>query len=98
LDLESISVGDRRYVMDASGPLFNMNQDQYNNGSGLVGGIIGAIAGATGANIQYRGDHIVVPDGSQLTFELRQPLHVSSERDHGYEEHGYHYHHERDHG
>jgi hypothetical protein len=98
LDLESITVNGQRYVMDASGPQFTMPEGQYNNGAGLVGNIIGAIAGAAGANVQYQGDHIRVPAGSLLTFQLQQPLHVVNWGDEGYERNGYHYHHEEDHG
>ena len=42
----------RRYVMDAAGPNLNMPENNYNNGSGLVGSIIGAIAGAAGAQVE----------------------------------------------
>jgi hypothetical protein len=98
LDLESITVRGRRYVLDTTGPEFNMNHAQYDNGAGIVGNIVGAIAGATGGHVEYRGDRIRVPDGAVLTFQLQQRLHVAGWHDEGYREHGEHYHHEEDHG
>lgn len=98
LDLESITVNGRRYVMTATGPQFSMAQEQYNNGGGLVGSIIGAIAGAEGARVQYQGNQIRVPAGADLTFQLQQPLRMVTWRDEGYDRDGYHYHYERDHG
>lgn len=96
LDLESISVNGRRYVMDAAGPNFNMPQDRYDSGSGLVGGIIGAIAGATGAQVETQGDHIDVPAETVLRFRLQEPLHTVSWGDPGYSSDGYHHHYDRD--
>jgi hypothetical protein len=75
----------------------NHNQDQYNNGAGIIGNIIGAIAGSQG-NVQYQGDRIRVPSGSELTFQLQQPLYVATWGDEGYERDRYHYHHETNHG
>jgi hypothetical protein len=98
LDLESVTVNGRRYVMESSGPDFNMNQAAYNNGEGLVGSIVGAIANASGGHVEYRGNAIHVPDGSVMTFQLQQPLHVVSWGDGGYTDHGEHYHHFEDHG
>src|SRR5262249_47571139 len=92
LDLESINVEGRRYAMDASGPQFNMNHNEYNSGAGLLGDIIGAISGG---NVEYQGDRINVPAGSEITFQLRQPLRVVDWNDEGYENNGYHYHYER---
>ena len=96
LDLESISVNGRRYVMDAAGPNFNMPENNYNNGSGLVGSIIGAIAGAAGAHVETQGDHIYVPAESVLRFRLQEPLHTVSWGDPGYMSNGYHHHHDHD--
>jgi len=96
LDLESITAGGRRYVLDASGPQFNMNENQYNNGGGVIGNILGAIAG--NGNVQYQGDHIRVPAGSDITFQLQQPLRVAHWGDEGYDRGGSHYHHEENHG
>jgi hypothetical protein len=95
LDLESITAHGRRYVMDATGPQFNMNQAQYNNGAGIVGNIIGALSGR---NVQYQGDHIHVPGGTVLTFQLQQPLHVVEWGDEGYYQNGEHYHPDENHG
>ena len=82
LDLESINVEGRRYQLDASGPEFNM--EQGNNG--MIGNIIGAIAGASGGSVQYHGDRIEVPAGSELTFQLQQPLRVfEHDRDYDYD-------------
>ena len=98
MDLESITVEGRRYAMDAEGPAFNMNRDQYNNGAGTIGNIIGAIAGLAGANVQYEGDHLRVPAGSRVTFRLQQSLTVVNWGDEGYDRDGYHYHHQENHG
>ena len=94
VDVESITVNGRRYVLDTTGPRFDTNRFQH--GGGLVGGIVGAIAGATGGQVEYRGDHIRIPAGSMLTFHLNEPLHVVSWGDQGYMRNGYHYHQERD--
>jgi hypothetical protein len=91
LDLESITVNGRRYVMDASGPQFNAARADYDRGAGLVGSIIGAIAG-----VDTRGGEIRVPAGSMLNFQLQQPLHVVDWNDPGYTNNGFHYHHEHD--
>jgi hypothetical protein len=96
LDLESITVNGRRYVMDAAGPNFNMQQNSYDSGSGLVGNIIGAIAGAAGAQVETQGDHIYVPAESVLRFRLQEPLHTVNWSDPGYMSNGYHHHHDHD--
>src|SRR5689334_18605675 len=45
LDLESVTVNGRRYVMDTTGPQFNANRGSYDNGAGIVGSIVGALTG-----------------------------------------------------
>jgi hypothetical protein len=94
LDLESITANGRRYVLDTAGPQFNMDQGAYQNGTGLVGNIINAITG--NGNVEYHGDRIRVPAGSQITFQLQAPLHVVNWRDPGYMNNGEHYHHRED--
>jgi hypothetical protein len=94
LDLESITVNGRRYVLDTTGPEFNTNRGEYQNGAGLVGNIIGAITGQ--GNVEYHGNRIRVPAGSEITFQLQAPLHVVNWQDPGYENNGEHYHHEHD--
>jgi len=96
LDLESITVNGNRYAVDTSSPQFNMPQNEYNNGSGVVGAIIGAIAGANGMEVETHGDHVDVPAGAVLRFNLREPLHVVGWSDPGYQRGEYHYHHEGD--
>lgn len=95
LDIESVTVRGQRYVMDTSGPQFNVHRDEYQNGSGLLGSIVGAISGGH-AQVVTRGDHIFVPDNAMLTFQLQEPMHMTGDRDPGYEHDGYHYHHEHD--
>jgi hypothetical protein len=97
LDLESITVNGRRYVLDATGPQFNMDQQQYDQGAGIVGSILGAIAG-NGSHVQYEGDQIRVPARSEITFQLQQPLRVANWGDGGYYRHNYHYHQDQNHG
>ena len=96
LDLESITVNGQRYAMDTNGPQYNMQQSYYDNGTGIVGAIVGAIAGANGEQVEPSGGTIQVPAGSLLTFELREPLHVVGWGDPGYNRDQYHYHHEHD--
>jgi hypothetical protein len=98
LDLESITVNGRRYVMDATGPEFNMDREQYNSGAGIIGNIVGAITGAGDGQPQYRGNRIHIPSGSELTFQLQQSLRIAGWGDEGYSNRGYHYHHETNHG
>jgi hypothetical protein len=94
LDLESVTVEGQRYVMDATGPQFTMSEEQFNSGTGLIGNVIGVISG----DVQFEGNHIRVPAGSVLMFQLQQPLHVVNWTDEGYSQNGYHYHYEQDHG
>jgi hypothetical protein len=89
LDIESITVNGRRYAIDTTGP--NFNTQAYNNGTGIVGAIVGAISGA-----QTQGAEIRIPPETVLRFQLQQPLHLVNWRDPGYEHGGYHYHHEHD--
>lgn len=96
LDLESITINGRRYALDTSGPHYNMPQAEYQDGRGIVGAIVGAIAGANGEQAETRGAEIRIPPGSLLTFQLQQPMHVVGWGDEGYERDGHHYH--RDHG
>ncbi len=96
LDLESVTVNGQRYAMDTSGPQFNLHRNDYDQGSGLVGAIVGAVEGANGENVEARGDHISVPAGAILRFQLQEPLHVVGWNDPGYDQGGYHYHHEHD--
>lgn len=96
LDLESITENGRRYVMNTSGPQYNMQQDNYNQGNGLLGVIGNVIAGANGEQVVPRGDHINVPADAVLTFQLQQPMHVANWGDPGYERDQSHYHHDRD--
>jgi hypothetical protein len=98
LDLESMTVEGRRYVMDAAGPQFNMSHEQYNSGAGIIGNIIGAITGTRGEDVQYQGDRIRVPAGSEITFRLQQPLRIADWPDEGYTNRGYHYHRDTNHG
>ena len=96
LDLESITEDGHRYVMDTSGPQYNMQQQQHNNGNGFLGAIAGAIAGANGEQVRPRGAEIHVPAGSAITFNLQEPLHVATWGDPGYQQGGWHYHHDQD--
>jgi hypothetical protein len=96
LDIESVTVNGRRYAMDTTGPQFNMPRNSYDNGGGLVGSIIGAIAGANGEQVEPRGSEIRVPAGSLLRFQLQEPLRVVNWGDPGYSNGDYHYHHEHD--
>jgi hypothetical protein len=97
LDLESVTVNGRRYAMDTTGQQFNMPRNSYDNGNGVVGAIIGAIAGANGDQVEARGGAIRVPAGSMLTFRLEEPLRVVDWGDPGYNnDRGYHYHRDRD--
>ena len=89
IDLESVTVNGRRYVLDSSGPRFRTSE--YENGGGLVGAIVGAIAG-----VHAEGGEIFVPAGSELSFQTRAPLHVVDWKDPGYERDGHHYHRDHD--
>jgi hypothetical protein len=98
VDVESITVNGRRYAVDTAGPQFKMPRNEYDNGAGLVGSIVNAIAGAAGgnANVEVRGNDIRVPDGAVLRFRLQEPMHVVDWKDPGYNENGSHYHRDRD--
>jgi hypothetical protein len=89
IDIESITINGRRYVMDATGPQFNTQE--YQSGGGLVGAIVGAIAG-----VSPEGGEIRIPAASQLNFQLRAPLHVVDWQDPGYDRNGEHYHRDPD--
>lgn len=91
LDIESINVQGRRYVVDTSGPKFNMQRQDYDHGAGLVGNIVGAITG-----VETQGERIQVPNESILHFQLQQPLHVVDYQDPGYDRDGNHYHRDND--
>jgi hypothetical protein len=95
LDLESVTVNGRRYVMDTSGPQFNMPDGEYNSGAGLIGGIAGAISGGQ-VQVETRGNAIRVPPDSMITFQLQEPMHVAGWNDPGYSREGEHYHHQGD--
>lgn len=96
VDLESVTANGRRYVMDAEGPNFHMADTQYRDGAGLVGGIIGAIAGAAGVQVQAQGNRIYIPEDSVVTFRLQEPLHTVGWSDPGYMNNGSHYHRDPD--
>jgi len=89
IDIESVTVNGRRYVLDSSGPQFHT--PEYENGTGLLGAIVGAVSG-----VQTDGGEILVPAESVLTFRTRAPLHVVEWRDPGYEREGRHYHRDND--
>ena len=89
IDLESVTVNGRRYVLDSSGPTFHTGE--YESGGGLVGAIVGAVAG-----VRSDGDEIFVPAESVLSFQTRAPLHVVGWQDPGYERDGHHYHRDHD--
>jgi len=95
LDLESLTVNGMRYTMDTTGPQFNMPRNDYDNGGGLVGSIIGAISGGQ-VQVETRGNEVRVPAGSTVTFQLQEPLHVVSWNDPGYMRNGQHYHRDGD--
>lgn len=89
LDLQSITANNgQRYVLDATGPQFTMSRELYDNGSGLVSSVVSVISGVPGENTQYEGDHINVPSGSRLTFQLQQPLHIFNGQSSGYYNNG----------
>jgi hypothetical protein len=96
LDLESITANGQRYVMNTQGPSFNMPQAEYQNGSGLVGNVLGIISNSAGFQVEAQGDHIYVPAGSVIRFSLQEPLHTVSWGDPGYMDNGYHHHHDQD--
>ncbi len=96
LDLESIEVRGRRYVMETAGPQFETRRHESDQGGGLVGAIIGAIAGATGSEVETHGREIRVPAGALLRFNLQEPLHLVEWGDPGYMEGGHHYHRDHD--
>jgi hypothetical protein len=96
VDIESVVVNGRRYVMDATGPQFDAHRGDYDNGGGLVGSIVGAIAGATGSQVETRGREIHVPAQSVISFQLQEPLHMVGWEDPGYQQNNWHYHHEHD--
>lgn len=96
LDIESITANGHRLVMDATGPNFNMPENTYNSGSGLVSGILGAIGAATGTQVETQGSHIYIPAESVLRFRLQEPLHTVGWNDPGYTDRGSHYHHDHD--
>lgn len=96
LDLESVTVNGQRYAMDTAGPQYNMPETEYNNGGGVVGAIIGAIAGANGEQVEPNGAEIRVPAGSVVTFQLREPMHIVGWGDPGYMNGRSHYHREHD--
>ncbi len=96
LDLESVTVNGTRYALDITGPQYNMPRNSYDNGSGLVGSIVGAIAAANGEQVETHGAGIRVPGDTVVTFQLQQPLHVVTWGDPGYQNGEYHYHHDRD--
>ena len=96
LDLESVTVNDRRYTMDTTGPEFNTVRRDYDSGSAVLGAIAGAIAGATGGQVESRGAEIRVPAGAVITYRLQEPMRVVNWRDPGYNEGGHHYHREHD--
>jgi hypothetical protein len=87
-------VNGRRYAMDTSGPEFRTKQD-YDNGAGLLGNIVGALSGGR-VQVETRGSEIRVPEGSMIRFQLREPLHVVGWGDPGYMQERYHYHRQGD--
>jgi hypothetical protein len=89
IDLESVTVNGRRYVLDSSGPSFHTRE--YENGGGLVGAIVGAVAG-----IRTEGGEIFVPAESVLSFQTKAPLRVVEWQDPGYDRDGHHYHRDND--
>ena len=95
LDLESVTVNGRRYAMDTTGPEFNTRRQLYDNGAGLIGAIVGAIAGDQG-QMEARGGEIRVPAGAVITFQLQEPLRIVTWGDPGYERDRYHYHRDSD--
>jgi hypothetical protein len=95
LDLESVTVKGQRYVMDTTGPQYNMPNDQYQNGGGLLGSIVGAISGGH-ASVATRGNEIRVPAGAMITFQLQEPLHLAGWSDPGYDRDRDHYHRDHD--
>lgn len=96
MDLESITTKGQRYALDTSGPQYNMPASTYESGNGIVGAIVGAIAGASGEAVEPRGSEIRLPAGSLITFRLEEPLHVVGWQDPGYMRGEYHYHRDRD--
>jgi hypothetical protein len=82
LDRESVTVNGRRYAMDTSGSEFRTNQD-YDNGAGLLGNIVGALSGGR-VQVETRGNEIRVPEGSIIRFQLGEPLHAVRWGDPGY--------------
>ena len=91
LDFESMTVDGKRYTVDTSGPQFHIDRGDYERGAGLVGSIVGAIAG-----IETQGVQIRVPADSILNFRLRQSLRIVDWQDPGYERDGGHYHRDND--
>ena len=81
--------------MDTTGPEFRTPNQDYENGAGLLGNIIGAISGGQ-VQVETRGNEIRVPEGATIRFQLREPLHVVGWGDPGYRQDQYHYHRQGD--
>lgn len=90
LDVESITTNGQRYAVDPSGPQVNVPRDDGSNG------LIAAIAGSVGEQVETTGQEIRLPVGSLITFRLLEPLRVVNWKDPGYQEGLYHYHSEHD--
>lgn len=102
LDLESIMVNGRRYVMDTTGGPEartrrddDRDRDRDRDNGGLVGAIIGAVTGEQG-DARYRGGEIRIPANVPLRFQLRSPLHTVGWQDPGYNREQNHYHRDND--
>ena len=91
LDIESVTVNGTRYALDTTGPEYHMPSAEYQNGTGLLGAIVGSVTNGQ-AEVVTRGPEIRVPPDSVLTFRLVEPLHVVTWAEPGFNRDGNHYH------
>jgi len=79
VDLESIHINGKRYVMSTTGPEYNMAEGEFQNGTGLAGVITS-------------GSEIRIPGESEITFRLQEPVGGVTWIYPGYQRKGMHYH------
>jgi len=93
LNVNAVTVNGYRYVVNSTGPLFDIPPGGYDNSAALVRTMMDSLVGAEGTDVDVvaRGNEVRVTGGAVIRFRLDRPFRTGDSYDRGSDD-SYHYH------